>query len=310
MLRDPDVLLFDNAGPNDAHAEPCIEAARAGKHVLCEKPMGRSRDEARRMLDAVRDAGVKHMVAHNYRFVPAVRCAYNMIRGGALGEIYHFRATYLQDWGADPNLPWNWRFGKATAGSGALGDLGSHIIDLALFLVGEPRSVMAATRTFIGERPSPGGGTRKVDVDDAFEAVVEFEGGAVGMLEASRCCPGRKNYLALEVSGTNGTIHFNLERLNELQVFLKNAPPETRGFADVLVTEPHHPMLQHWWPPGHIIGWEHTFIHEIAHLLDAIANDKPIAPYGATFEDGYRNAVISDTILQSAEAGARVEVAY
>jgi predicted dehydrogenase len=310
MLSDPAVQLFDNSGSNDAHAEPCIEAARAGKHVLCEKPMARSREEAQRMLDAVRDAGVKHMVGFNYRFVPAVRQAYELIRGGSLGEIYHFRAAYLQDWGANPEQLFTWRFRKETTGSGALGDLGSHIIDLARFLIGEPKSVSALTRTIIPERPLPGGGMGKVDVDDALEAAVEFENGAVGTLEASRCCPGRKNYLEFEVNGSKGSLHFNLERLNELQVYRTDAPSETKGFADVLMTEPNHPMLSHWWPPGHIIGWEHTFVHEIAHLLDCIANDKAVAPYAATFEDGYRNAVISDAILRSADEGRRVGIEY
>jgi predicted dehydrogenase len=311
MLEDPEVQLFDNGGPNDLHAEPCIAAAQAGKHVLCEKPMARSREEARTMRDAVNAAGVKHMVAFNYRFVPAIRQAYELIQSGALGDIYHFRAVYLQEWITDPDFPLIWRLDKKVAGSGALGDLGAHIIDLARFLAGEPKSVMAITKTFIEERPLPdGSGRGKVDVDDAFEAVVEFESGAVGTLEASRFCPGRKNYEVFEINGSKGSIHFNLERFNELEVFWKDAARETQGFTDVLVTESYHPFWSNWWPHGHIIGWEHTFVHEIAHLLDAIVNDKDVAPYGATFEDGYRNAVIVDAILQSAQEGRKVEINY
>ncbi len=170
---------------------------------------------------------------------------------------------------------------------------------------------MAMTKTFITERPlADGSGTGKVDVDDAFEAIVEFESGAVGTLEASRFCPGRKNYEVFEINGSKGSLRFNLERFNELEVFWKDARRETQGFTNVLVTESYHPFWSNWWPHGHIIGWEHTFVHEIAHLLDAIANDKDIAPLGATFEDGYRNAVICDAILESAAAGRRVQIAY
>jgi predicted dehydrogenase len=312
MLRNPAVQLFDNAGPNDMHAEPSIVAAGAGKHVLCEKPLGRSRAEARAMLDAAQAAGVKHMVAFNYRFVPAIRQAYDLIRSGALGRVYHFRAVYLQEWIMDPQFPRVWRLDQRVAGSGALGDLGAHIIDLGRFLVGEPKTVMAMTRTFIPERPLPdGSGTAPVDVDDAFAAVLEFENGALGTVEASRFCAGRKNYQVLEINGEKGSIRFNLERFNELDVFWKDATPrETQGFTNVLVTESYHPFWENWWPQGHIIGWEHTFVHEIAHLLDAIVNDKDVAPYGATFEDGYRNAVICDAILESAQAGHRVDIAY
>ncbi|MGZ3600435.1 MAG: Gfo/Idh/MocA family protein, partial [Ktedonobacterales bacterium] len=281
--------------------------------ILCEKPLARSTAEARQMLDAVRGKPIKHMVSFNYRFVPAIRQAYELIRSGALGRIYHFRAVYLQEWIADPQFPRVWRLDKATAGSGAMGDLGAHIIDLARFLVGEPRTVMGQTRTFVTERPLPDGSGKMgpVDVDDAFEAIVEFENGAAGTLEASRFCPGHKNYEMLEINGENGSIRFNLERFNELEVFWKDSEPQTtRGFTDVLVSEAYHPFWQHWWPQGHIIGWEHTFIHEIAHLLEAIVKDTDIAPYGATFEDGYRNAVICDAILESAREGRRVEVVY
>lgn len=311
MLKDPEVQLFDNGGPNYMHAEPSIEAAKAGKHILCEKPLARTASEAKEMLDVVNAAGVKHMVAFNYRFVPAIRQAYDIIKSGELGEIYHFRAVYLQEWIMDPNFERVWRLEKRLAGSGALGDLGAHIIDLARFLVGEPKSVMAMTKTFIKERPLPGGhGKGPVDVDDAFEAVVEFENGAVGTLEASRFAAGRKNYEVFEINGSKGSIKFNLERFNELEVFWTSNKRETQGFTDVLITESFHPFWSNWWPHGHIIGWEHTFVHEITHLLDCIVNDKDIAPLGATFEDGYRNAVICDSIVQSSDEGRRVEIKY
>jgi predicted dehydrogenase len=313
MLENDRVQLFDNDGPNNIHAEPCIAAAQAGKHVLCEKPMARSAEEARRMLDAVTRAGVKHMVAFNYRFVPAIRQARNLIESGALGQIYHFRAVYLQEW-IMPHYGTSriWRLDKKVAGSGALGDLGAHIIDLARFLAGEVKRVSAMTRTFIDERPLPdGSGTGKVDVDDAFVALVEFENGAIGTLEASRFAGGRKNYEVLEINGEKGSIRFNLERMNELEVFwVGEEPRETQGFHDVLITEGYHPWWENWWPHGHIIGWEHTFVHEITHFLDCIVNDKDVAPYGATFEDGYRAAVICDAILESAAAAKQVDVRY
>lgn len=313
MLKNGRIQLFDNGGPNDTHADPCIEAAKAGMHVLCEKPLARTAPEAAAMLEAVSKAGVKHMVAFNYRFVPAVRQARLLMESGALGRIYHFRAVYLQEW-LTPyrNTPRRWRMDKRTAGSGALGDLGAHIIDLGRFLVGEPRRVSALTQTFVHERPLPDGrGAGRVDVDDAFVAAVEYESGAIGTLEATRYAAGRQNYNCFEINGEKGSLRFNLERLNELEVFwVDDEPKATQGFHDVLVTESHHPFGSNWWPPGHILGWEHTFVHEIHHLLDAIVNRKDVAPYGATFEDGYKNAVICDAIVESAESGRQVMVKY
>jgi predicted dehydrogenase len=312
MLADDKVQLFDNGGPNDAHAEPCIAAAQAGKHVLCEKPLGRTAEESKAMLDAVQKAGVKHMVAFNYRFVPAIRQIRKLIDSGALGRIYHFRASYLQEWIMPHyNLPMIWRLQKKVAGSGALGDLGAHIIDLGRYLVGDVKSVSAMTKTFIPERPWGDGTMGKVDVDDAFAAVVEFENGALGTLEATRFAAGRKNANVLEINGEKGSIRFNLERMNEIDAFwIDDEPKETRGFHNVLVSEPYHPWWEYWWPQGHMIGWEHTFVHEIAHLLDCIVNDKPVSPIGADFEDGYRTAVICDAILASAESKRQVDCKY
>ena len=307
LVDDDRIGLFDNAGPNNLHAEPTIAAAQNGKHVLCEKPLGRTADESYDIWQAAARAGVKHMCAFNYRFVPAVRLAREMIEAGELGDIYHFRGRYLQEWIIDPQFERVWRLDRSVAGSGALGDLGAHVIDLARFLVGEISSVSGIARTFIPERP---GGT--VDVDDAFEATVEFESGAVGTIEASRFCRGRKNALTFEINGSKGSLVFELERLNELQVHLVDSRPvaHAQGFRQVLVSEADHPFWQWWWPHGHIIGWEHTFVHEIHHLLQAIATDGDVRPYGADFEDGYRAAEVCDAILRSSESGRREAVTY
>ncbi|NDJ76871.1 MAG: Gfo/Idh/MocA family oxidoreductase [Chloroflexi bacterium] len=314
MLADDNIQMFDNGGPNDTHAAPCILAAQAGKHVFCEKPLARTAEEAKGMLDAVQRANVKHMVAFNYRFVPAVRQAYELIRSGALGEIYHFRAMYLQDWLIpSAGTPWLWRMNKEVAGTGAIGDLASHIIDLGRFLVGaEIKTVGARTRTFVSERrKADGSGMGRVDVDDAFAAVIEFENGVLGTLEGSRFATGRKNYNVIEINGEKGSIHWNLERLNELEVlWVDDDPKETVGFHTTNITEGHHPWIAHWWPPGHIIGWEHTFVHEIAHFLDCIVNGKDVAPWGADFVDGYRGAVVADAIVESARTGQQIDCSY
>jgi predicted dehydrogenase len=311
MLENDEIDVFDNGGPNNIHAEPTIAAAEAGKHVFCEKPLARTAEEAKTMLDAVNKAGVKHMVAFNYRFVPAIRQAKEIIESGKLGRIYHWRAVYLQGWGMDKEMPISWRFQKDIAGSGALGDLGAHIIDLARFLVGEPKSVMGYAQNWMSERPDGSGGMTTSDVDDGFVAAMEFENGALGTVEASRFCQGRKNYNSFEINGEHGSIVFNLERLNELNVFWRDDDPvETKGFHNVLVSEAHHPFWENWWPQGHIIGWEHSFVHEFDHFFRAIVNDENVAPYGATFVDGYRNAVICDAILESAASGRRIDIAY
>jgi predicted dehydrogenase len=310
LVADPDVQVFDNGGPNNAHAEPCIAAAQAGKHVFCEKPLARTAEEAKTMLDAVEKAGVKHMVAYNYRFVPAIVHARNLIASGALGRIFHFRAVYLQDWIIDPNFPMTWRFTKAVAGSGSLGDLGSHILDLGRFLVGEPVKVMGMLKTFITERPDGEGGRAQVDVDDAVTALLEFDNGAMGTIEATRFANGHRNGNMWEINAENGSIKFNLERLNELDVYWGDGRKETLGFTNVLISEGYHPYWQYWWPAGHMIGWEHTFVHEFHHFFDAIVNNKDVAPYGATFVDGYRNNVICDAIAESAQTGRMVDIKY
>lgn len=306
IVADPRIGLFDNCGPNSMHAEPTIAAAEAGQHVICEKPLGRDADESFATWQRVEAAGVKHMCAFNYRFVPAIRLARELIGRGELGEIRHFRAGYLQDWISEPDFPMVWRLDRSQAGSGALGDLGTHIVDLAHYLVGDIAAVMGITRTFIGDRP---GGT--VDVDDAFEAAVQFDSGAVGTLEASRFAHGRKNALTLEVNGSKGSLAFDLERLNELEVSLPcGSRSDLGGFRRVLVTEGEHPFMESWWPPGHVLGWEHTFVHELNHLLTAIARDEDVEPHGATFRDGYRATEVCDAIALSAVEGRRADIRY
>ncbi len=311
MLENDNVQVLDNGGPNNVHAAPCIAAAEAGKHILCEKPLARTAEESKTMLDAVNKAGVKAMVAFNYRFIPAIRQIRLLVDQGLLGQIYHFRAVYLQEWIMPHyDLPMIWRLQKDVAGSGALGDLGAHIIDLGRYLVGDVKSVSGMTRTFIDERPNDDGTMGTVDVDDAFAALLEFENGALGTVEATRFAGGRKNGQRIEINAEKGSVVFNLERLNELEVYWNEGDPNVSGFTNVLVSEPTHPWWENWWPQGHIIGWEHTFVHEITHLLDCIVNDSPVAPIGADFEDGYRNAVICDAILESAASGRQVDCVY
>lgn len=293
LAADPEVQLFDDCGPNDLHAEPTVAAAEAGKHVFCEKPLARDAREAYETWRRVAATGVVHMCAFNYRFVPAVRRARELLEAGSLGEVHHFRGTYLQDWGdTTENL---WRFDKTAAGSGALGDLGAHVVDLARYLVGEIEAVSGTLRTFAPGR----------SVDDAFVALVDFAGGAVGTIEASRLAPGRKNAFDWEINGSRGSLAFALERPNELQVSDGGS-----GFRTVLVTEPTDPFMGWWWPPGHVLGWEHAFVHEVEHLLGAIAGRNAIAPHGATLEDGYRAAEVCDAIERSAAAQRRVPVVF
>jgi predicted dehydrogenase len=312
LVADPRVELLDNGGPNHLHAEPSIAAAKAGKHVICEKPLARNAAEAYRMLEAVRATGVKHMCGFNYRFLPAIRQAKQMVEEGRLGRILQLRARYLQSSLADPALPFRWRMDRELAGSGVLGDLGSHIVDLARFLAGEPTGVLGRMGTFFDRRPREDDPTRfeRVTTDDAFQALVEFENGATGVLEASKVALGNLNRLELELNGTEGSIRFNLERMNELEVyFRKDEGSSLAGFRQVNVMNVGHPFAANWFP-RHPLGWEQTFVHELAHLLDAIAGNTDIGPYGATFEDGYRAAVVCDAIAASAESGSRIKVEY
>jgi predicted dehydrogenase len=313
MLADPRIQLFDNCASADSHMAPTIAAIKAGKHVLCEKPLAPNAADARAMWQAAEAAGVKHATGFNYRFVPAVRFVRQIIEEGVLGEIYHFRGRYLQEGGDDPNRPYSWRHDRSQGGYGALGDIGVHIIDLARFLTGEISSVSAMTATYVKERPLADQPDQKrpVTVDDAFVAAVRFASGAIGTLEASKVATGRKNQNTFEINGSRGSVVFDLERLNELQVYLKyDTPDRLQGFAPVSISERNHPFVGLWWPHGHIIGWEHSFVHQVEHLMRAIVNDESVAPYGATFEDGYRALAVAEGILESSDTGRQVEIAY
>ena len=310
LVDDPRVGLFINCAPNDVHAESCLAAAGEGKHLLCEKPLARDAREARRMWEGVRRDRIQHQVSFNYRFVPAVQLAREMIQAGDLGEIIHFRTRYTDDTLADPATPHTWRQEKRQAGSGAVGDIASHVLDLARFLVGELREVAGLSRIVIPRRPVEAGSrrTRPVDVEDLYEGLLEFANGAVGTLEVSTLCLGRKNYLTFEVNGTKGSLCFNLERLNELEVFRAERGRRDRGFKTVLVTDGDHPYGGAWWPPGHILGWEHTFVHQLHHLVKTIIGQEAVAPLAADFHDGYINAVLCDALLQAARTGKRVRI--
>jgi predicted dehydrogenase len=247
------------------------------------------------------------MICHNYRRVPAVLLARQIIKEGQIGKIRHFRGTYLQDWITDPAFPLVWRLDRRKAGSGALGDIASHVIDLARMLVGEIAEVAGATETFIKTRPLPGDPSRKgrVTVDDAVVAAVRFANGAIGSIEATRLAPGRTNYNRFEINGSLGSLAFDLERLNELEVYLESDPPSLRGFRTILVTEKTHPHMAAWWPPGHIIGWEHTFTHVVHDLLDAVADKKAPSP---SFRDGVMNQRVLDAIERSSRTRRWVRV--
>jgi predicted dehydrogenase len=297
-----DIQLVDISTPGDSHAEIAIAAAEAGKAILCEKPLANTVGEAERMLQAVEKAGVVHMLCHNYRRAPAVMLAKRMIDAGELGEIYHYRGTYLQDWVVDPRLPLLWRFRKEKAGSGALGDIGSHSLDLARFLVGEIVEVAGDLATFIKERPllDDPASTGAVTVDDAATALVRFATGAIGTIEGTRLAAGRKNYNRFEINGSKGTLAFDLERMNELEVYSESAPEGRRGFQRILVTDPeHHPYVGSWWPPGHIIGYEHTFTHTVYDLLEGIENGYSPRP---NFDDGVKNQRVLEAWERSAHS--------
>jgi predicted dehydrogenase len=299
VVSRPDIDLVDICTPGDWHAPIAIAAARAGKAVFCEKPLANSLREAEAMLAAVRKAGVTHMICHNYRRAPAVLLASQLISSGQLGEIRHFRGTYLQDWIRDPTFPLVWRLDKKRAGSGALGDLGAHVVDLARFLVGEIAEVAGDLRTFIPKRPLLGASGRSgaVTVDDAATALVRFAGGAMGTIEATRLAPGRKNFNRFEINGSLGSLAFNLERMNELEVYFESDRRGLRGFRTILATEAGHPFSRAWWPPGHIIGYEHTFTHTVFDLLEAIADGRQPEP---DFVDGVRNQRVLDAIEKAA----------
>ena len=304
LIDDPAVDALINAAPNDLHAAPSVAALRAGKAVLCEKPLGRTAREAAEMARAAREDRRVAMTGFNYRFMPAVLLARRMVDSGELGRLYHFRCRYSDDSLVDPRAPWGWRHDRERAGSGVIGDLAAHPLDLALVLAGPITAVTAATRTFAAERPR-GAGAAAVTVEDAVVATLEFESGAVGTLEASGLCPGRKNLFTFEISGERGTVVWDLERLNELRVY--HGDGDARGLADVLVTERTHPYGGRWWPPGHTLGWESGFVHQVEELVRRITGAGG-ATAGATFADGLACALVCDALLSAAETGRRITV--
>lgn len=317
VVERDDVDIVDISVPTNLHHEIAVAAAKAGKHIFCEKPFALTVAEAREMLAAAEEAGIVHYLNHNYRRAPAVMLARRLIEDGSIGEIYHWRGAYLQDWIMDPDFPLTWHLQEETAGGGPHYDLNSHSVDLARFLVGEIAAVTAMMTTFIKERPLPGagaatftagsGGAREkgpVTVDDAAFMLAEFENGALGSFEASRFAGGRKNYNYFEIYGSKGSIVFNLERMNELQLFLRDDPAYAQGFRTILVTEGgEHAYVGAWWPPGHIIGYEHEFHHAVKDFMDAIAGDGQIEP---NFYDGLKEIEILTAARESARSGQKV----
>jgi len=303
-LSDVDVLF--NLAPNSLHAEPSIAALDRGVHVLCEKPLATDLDGAEEMAAAASESDAVAAVGFNYRYVPALAHARNLIAAGEIGEVRAFRGRYLQDWLADPGAPWSWRLDADLAGSGALGDLGAHTVDLARYLLGPDAGgvdrVSGHLRTFVDERPvEDGSGTRAVTADDACSAQLAFENGATGTVEASRVARGHKNDHAIAVHGTDGSLRFALERLNELEVCRAG----DRGYERVLVTEASDPYVEAWWPPGHVLGWEHTFVHQDCEFLSAVADEGAYAP---TFEDGLAVQRVLDAVARSDRSGEWVDV--
>lgn len=313
LIARDDVQLVDICTPGDSHAEIAIAALEAGKHVLCEKPLANTVAEAEAMTEAAERAAARGQVAvvgFNYRKVPAITYARKLIAEGRLGTLRHVRATYLQDWLVDPGSPLTWRLEREHAGSGALGDLGAHIVDLAQFLAGELLvGVSAVTETFVRERPLRAGpsaglsgaadtGARgAVTVDDAALFTGRLASGALASFEATRMAAGRKNALRLEINGELGSLAFDLERLNELSFHDHTEPATTAGFRRILVTEPEHPYLEAWWPPGHALGYEHTFIHQARDVVRTIAERSAPTP---SFADGLQVQRVLAAVEESA----------
>ncbi|EXX87114.1 dehydrogenase [Paenibacillus darwinianus] len=305
VARD-DIDLIDINAPSNAHKDIALAAAKAGKHIFCEKPLALTLADSREMLEAAESVGVKHMVGFNYRFAPAVQLAKKLVEEGRLGRIYHYRAWFLQDWIVDPDFPLVWRLDKNIAGSGSLGDLGAHLIDLAHFLIGDMKEVIGMSETFIKERPMPSSmtglsGKGSVDapkgpvtVDDAALFLTRFANGAVGSFEATRYALGHRCTNAFEINGSKGSVKFDFERMNELQVYFGDDSEEVQGFRRVLATDPAHAYMNAWWPAGHTIGYGQTFTHEVVELLHAIAADRQPVP-------NFRDGVACQAVLEAVE---------
>jgi predicted dehydrogenase len=320
LVESPLIDIVDIVTPTCSHAEIAIAAAQNGKHVLCEKPLALNFKQAQAMLVAAQKAKVIHMVCHNYRRIPAIAQAKKMIAEGALGRIFHYRARYAQDRLADPNFPLDWRLQKDTSGSGVHSDINSHIIDLGRYLVGEFEAVCGLTHTFITERPladNSGKGFTvsaktpakmgKVNVPDSAMFLGRMSNGVLANLEATRYASGRKNHIEIEVNGAKGSLYFDFEDMNRLKYFNSDDPKDRQGFRDILVTERGavQPYVGSWWPPGHIIGYEHTFVHVIADFLNACVDGRPAPP---TFEDGLKNQRVLEAVEESSKAGKWMKV--
>lgn len=318
LIARDDIDVIDIVTPNNIHAEVAIAAAEAGKHVICEKPLALTVEEAVRMRDAVAKNNVTGLICHNYRFAPAVQFAKSLIESGRLGRIYHLRAQYLQDWIMDPAFPLVWRLRKEVTGSGALGDIAAHIIDLARFLIGDIRELTATMETFIKERPlgEMSGGlnakvdakrTGEVDVDDASAFLAHFDNGALGVFEATRFAGGNRNKNRFEINGEKGSIRWDLENMNTLDVYFSDDEAGFQGFRSISCTEEVHPYMQAYWPAGHIIGYEHTFMNLFTTYLTSLVEGKPCKP---DFEEGVRNQCVLAAVEQSSKERSWVPVDY
>jgi predicted dehydrogenase len=311
VIERDDIQVVDVSTPGYLHAPMVLAAAQAGKHIICEKPLANTLADAKAMLKAVEKAGVKHMLMHNYRKIPAVAFAKKLIEDGKIGDVYHYHGAYLQDWIMDPQFPLVWRLEKKYAGSGALGDIGSHAADLGRYLNGEINAVTGQMTTFIKERslPSDGAGAwgakgsegkGKVTVDDDANFLARFKNGSVGVFESSRFCGGRRNFNTFQIYGSKGSIAFNLERMNELEIYDCTEPPGLQGFKTINVTESVHPYVGAWWPPGHIIGYEHTFVHALHDFFTCLEQDCLPEP---NFRDGVKNQAVMDAVERSTKSG-------
>tara|TARA_R110000744_G_scaffold44548_3_gene99318 strand:- start:235 stop:1392 length:1158 start_codon:yes stop_codon:yes gene_type:complete len=309
LIARKDIDIIDIALPQHLHYEIVLEAARAGKHIFCEKPMAMNSSQAAEMLLACKENGILHYLNHNYRRAPAIALAKNMIDQGLVGQIYHWRSAYQQDWITDPEFPLTWQLQKEKAQAGPQWDLNSHCVDLAHYLVGSIKDVTAVTSNFILQRPLAEDNTQgnlkasastlgmgEVTVEDAALMLVNFANGAVGSFEATRFANGCKNKLTFEIYGSKGSLVFNLERMNEIQFYSNLDPSSNKGFKNILVTEESHPYIGNWWPPGHIIGYEHTFIHAVSDFIKAIADGNSIYP---NFEDGLEVIKVLECGIQS-----------
>jgi predicted dehydrogenase len=307
VVKRSDIDVVDVATPNNIHVPIIIEAAKRRKHILCEKPLGITVAECKRAVEAVKKAKVHHMIWHNYRKAPALSLAKRLIDEGRLGTIYHVRAVFLQDWIVDPEYPLVWRLKKEESGSGTHGDICVHIIDAARFLVGEIKEVTGMVKTFIKERPLPKSPRKKgkVTVDDMSSFLCRFENGAVGVFEATRFAPGRKAHNKIEVNGSKGSLVWCSEDLNYLEFYSEDDPKHMRGFRKILATERIHPYLKGYWPPGHSIGYEHTFINALVDFAKAYARGESPTP---NLEDGLKNQIVLEAVLKSAETKQWVKI--